>query len=159
MLWVSKFLGKEYSAHFISPFNANESVLQVSSFLDKSSMQDATTLFELEVFAKLKASSAYNERFVKPQMIGPDRRTVQHTVNTIDSYGPSLPTEKRAVRPDYRDFIDVLGTQARYPDESASKVNYDYLRSGQTMGVWCTLCSQEWDRTLNQKLIQQGTAS
>ena len=153
MLWVSKFLGKEYSAHFISPFSANESVLQVSSFLDKSSMQDATTLFELEVFAKLRASKAYNDLFVKPSLIGPDRSTVQHTINTIDSYGPSLPTEKRAVRPDYSEFIDILGTQARYADESASKGNYDYLRGGQTMGVWCTLCSQEWDRMLNPELI------
>jgi hypothetical protein len=38
--WVGKYLKKEYGAHFISPFSANNSVLEVDVFNEKSGMQD-----------------------------------------------------------------------------------------------------------------------
>lgn len=46
-------------------------------------MQDPTTLFELDVLAKIRASSTYISMSVKPQIIGPDRNTVMHTINTL----------------------------------------------------------------------------
>ena len=155
--WVTKFLGKEYGAHFISPFSANNSVLEIDVLNEKSSMQDAATLFELDVLVKIKASDVYLKKFTKPLLIGPDRSTVQHTINVLESYGPSLSTEKRSVRGDYRSFVDLVGTQARYVDDSARSANYLTMTQGQTVGVWCTLCSQEWDRVINQPLIQAST--
>lgn len=121
---MTKFLGKEYGANFISPFSANNSVLEIDVLNEKSSMQDAITLFELDVLAKIKASDLYVKKFVKPLLIGPDRSSVQHTMNVLESYGPSLYTEKRSVRGDYRKFVDVVGTQARYVDDSARSENY-----------------------------------
>lgn len=107
---MTKFLAKDYGAHFISPFSANNSVLEIEVLNEKSAMQDAATLFELDVLAKIKASDVYIKKFAKPLLIGPDRRTVQHTINVLESYGPSLSTEKRSVRDDYRAFVDVVGT-------------------------------------------------
>jgi hypothetical protein len=87
-------------------------------------MQDATTLFEMEVLTLLKQQDEYKTRFVKPILIGPDRGTVQHTLNTVESYSTSLPTEKRAIRRDYRKLVDIVGTQARYADDTARLDNY-----------------------------------
>ncbi len=106
------------------------------------------------MLAQLKASDNYIKAFEKPQFIGPDRSTVQHTINVLESYGFSLYTEKRAVRREYRKSVDIVGTQARYVDDSARSTNYLTLTNGQPMAVWCTLCSQEWDRVIDQPLIQ-----
>ena len=54
--WVTKFLSSDYSANFLSPFSANNSNLRDDVYLENSLMQDRTTLFELDVFAKLKQS-------------------------------------------------------------------------------------------------------
>jgi len=61
--WVAKYLKKEYGANFISPFSANNSILEVSPLYEKSGMQDAITLFELDVIAKLKKLPAYISAF------------------------------------------------------------------------------------------------
>jgi hypothetical protein len=60
---VGKYFKKDYGANFISPFSANNSILQVSVLNEKSGMQDAITLFELDVIAKLKTSPAYVSAF------------------------------------------------------------------------------------------------
>lgn len=93
-------------------------------------MQDATTLFEENVLVLLKQQQEYTSRLVKPVLIGPDRSTVKHTVNVLDSYGPSLPTEKKSLRRDYRQYVDIVGTQARYPDSTARLDNYLTLTQG-----------------------------
>lgn len=93
-------------------------------------MQDATTLFEMQVLKLLAESPEYVTRLTKPILIGPDRGTVQHTINTIKSYSPSMPTEKKAVRPDYRQYVDIVGTQARYVDNTATADNYLKLTKG-----------------------------
>ena len=111
-------------------------------------------MFELDVITKLKASDNYIKAFEKPQFIGPDRSTVQHTINVFESYGIHLPYEPN-VRPTYRDFVDIVGTQARYVDDSARSTNYFTLTNGQPKAVWCTLCSQEWDRVINQPLLNE----
>lgn len=100
--WVSKFMWDEYHAQFVSPFSANSSNLAHEAFLEKSGMQDATTLWEIEVLIILRQTEAYRSALYKPRIIGPDRNTVDHTINTIWSYGPSLPTEISSLRPDYR---------------------------------------------------------
>ena len=79
---------------------------------------------------------------------------MQHTINVVESYGASMATEKRSVRKDYRKAIDIVGTQSRYADSSARSTNYEKLTKGQTKATWCTLCSQEWDRVMDQPLIQ-----
>ena len=73
-------------------------------------MQDPTTLFEQNVLSLLKTQQEYTKRLIKPILIGPDRGSVQHTVNVLDSYGSSLPNEKRSVRRDYRQYVDIVGT-------------------------------------------------
>jgi len=50
----------------------------------------------MDVLAKLKASPDYKE--ARHKFIGPDRSTVQHTINVLESYDVSLSTEKRIVR-------------------------------------------------------------
>jgi hypothetical protein len=119
-------------------------------------MQDPTTLFEEEVLTLLKSSEEYVKRLEKPMLIGPDRDTVQHTVNTLQSYGPSLKTEISKVRPDYRTKVDIIGTQARYPDNSARLDNFKKLTQGQIVPVWCTLGAQEWDRLMNADLVMSA---
>ena len=36
--WVTKFMAKDYGAHFISPFSANNSVLEIDILNEKSAM-------------------------------------------------------------------------------------------------------------------------
>ena len=75
-------------------------------------MEDATTLFEIDVLTLVKDSPEYLSKFKKPLILGPDRRTVQHTANTLSSYKPS----ENLLRSDYRSYVDIVGTQARYMD-------------------------------------------
>lgn len=73
-------------------------------------MQDRTTLFELDVLSKLKKSKEYVSLFTKPLLIGPDRSTVAHTINVLNSYASSSDKENPSIRPDYRSYVDVVGT-------------------------------------------------
>lgn len=120
---------------------------------DKSIQQDLNTLFELEVFWMIKQTPEYDalkgppknsicllescdveadkKIRIPPKLIGPDRATVLHTVNTLESYRKSLSTEPRSVRRNYFDFIDIVGTQARYPDISAVLDNFDKIKKFQ----------------------------
>ena len=87
--WVVKYLGDEYAADFVSPFSGNISNLVNWVFNENSSMEDATTLFEIDVLSLIKESPEYLSKFKKPLIIGPDRSTVQHTANTLASYKDS----------------------------------------------------------------------
>ena len=100
--WVAKFLTSDYSANFVSPFSANNSNLRDDVYLEKSFMQDRTTLFELDVLSKLKISKEYIKSKKKPFFIGPDRSTVEHTINVLKSYAPDSDKENPSIRPDYR---------------------------------------------------------
>ena len=64
----------------------------------------------MDVLSKVKSSDAYQTRFIKPVLIGPDRGTVKHTMNVMDSYKPSANQNEPSVRPNYRDFVDIVGT-------------------------------------------------
>lgn len=88
-------------------------------------MQDATTLFEIEVLTLLRQ---YLAGKTKPVLIGPDRDTVQHTVNTLSSYDKSNYT--LYARMEYRKLVDIVGTQARYVDNTATADNYLKLTKG-----------------------------
>ena len=58
------------------------------------------------------------------------------------------------MRPNYKAEVDILGTQARYDDITATDNNFSILtESGtSTTQVWCTMCSQEWYRQVNAPL-------
>ena len=59
----------------------------------------------------------------------------------------SFDGELTEVRPDYRLAIDIIGTQARYGDQTAVAEWYDQLYGNTTAYlVMCTMCSQEWNR-------------
>ena len=107
---------------------------------------DFTTLYELEVFAKIRETLEYKDRKFRgtyiPPLIGPDRATLQHSKNTIESFdGEAI------VRPDYRSYVDILGFQAKGHDISATEENAnDLVMNFLGESVWCTACDQEWYR-------------
>lgn len=85
---------------------------------------------------------------IPPKLIGPDRSTVSHTLNTLESYRKAMYNDPRAIRRDYLDFIDIIGTQARYSDPTAIEDNFERLTDYQVdpdlekqefVDVWCTL--------------------
>lgn len=86
-------------------------------------MSDQETMWELNVLQLLKRSSGWTALTNKPQIIGPDRATAEHTVNTIESFGP----DHTYIRPDYTSLVDIIGTQARYVDTTATSTNYSTL--------------------------------
>ena len=125
---------------FLSPFSANVSPLETFEIDKTSDMQDETTLFEIEVLQLIRNSILSGESV--PILIGPDRATVQHSVNVMESFNGDT-----SVRPEYRLSIDMIGTQARYGDQTAVVDWYDQIRGNTTAYlVFCTMCSQEWDR-------------
>ena len=73
-----------------------------------------------------------------PILVGPDRRTVEATVETLLSYEMERDYD---LRPNYRKFIQAVGTQARYADPTAIKENFEILAEEAEMQVWCTMCS------------------
>lgn len=46
---MAKYFGEEYNADFVSPFSGNGSNLVNWVFSETSSMEDATTLYEIDV--------------------------------------------------------------------------------------------------------------
>jgi hypothetical protein len=80
-----------------------------------------------------------------PFLIGPDRETVRHTTNTLISFDGEWNT-----RPNYLKNIDIVGTQSRNGDISSSLEGFNQLvnlAKNDVKKVWCTMCSQEWERT------------
>lgn len=69
-------------------------------------MSDQDTMWELNTLKYLRSSSEWGALTQKPQIIGPDRATAEHTVNTIESFGP----DHTYIRPDYTALVDIIGT-------------------------------------------------
>lgn len=78
----------------------------------------------------------------RPQLIGPDRATAIHSENVLLSYSG----EQDYIRPEYAKWFDIIGTQSRYVDNSATETHYKFLAGGGLRSAWCTMCSQEWYR-------------
>jgi len=112
--WVTSYMASDFHADFISPFSANESILKKDYIEEGSKMLDPTSLFEINVLDKIRFSPAYTNKDVaeRPKLIGPDRATAEHTLNVLMSYEGSNPS----IRPDYPDYVDIIGTQSRYGD-------------------------------------------
>ena len=120
---------------FLSPFSGNVSPLEHWFIPEKSKMHDRVTMYELDVLEQLRESERTIGATV-PILIGPDRATVEHTYNTLESYNGTY-----AARPEYRLSIDIVGTQARYGDETAVEEWYDKLQGNTTAFLrFCTLC-------------------
>ena len=137
--WLDKHF--KHKPTFMSPFSANASPLELWEIEKKSRMQDRITLFEIDVFTRLRNSISEGKDV--PILIGPDRASVRHSVNTLNSFDGSL----RTVRPEYRLVVDIIGTQARYGDQTAVADWYGELYGNTTAYlVFCTMCSQEWYR-------------
>ena len=90
----------------------------------------------------------------KPKLIGPDRATVQHTINLLESYSGA----QDYIRPGYLDFVDIVGTQSRYNDKTAVRGSFRELTQDgtSTTQVFCTMCSQEWYRQVNMPLAGEA---
>jgi len=56
------------------------------------------------------------------------------------------------IRPDYSTLVDIRGSQARYVDVTAKESNYRTLSENGIAASWCTMCSQEWYRTVDKPL-------
>lgn len=152
---------------YLSPFNGNPSTYAVNpdSTIDQA---DYNTLFEMEVISIVRptldryVAKHFNDAFCNitgnlscvnefkeqiPYLIGPDRTTILHTLNTLQSFDGSLPL----IRPDYLEQLDIVGTQS-IKDLSFS---YDGFKSLQNevksaaKPIWCTMCDQEYYRNSN----------
>jgi hypothetical protein len=79
-----------------------------------------------------------------PKLIGPDRHTVEHTTNVINSFDGRFHS-----RPNYLKNIDIVGTNSGATDVSATDDYYKNLikiLKGTDKEVWCTNCAQEFER-------------
>ena len=84
----------------------------------------------------------------KPLLIGPDRTETTHTLNVLNSFN----ADTWYIRPEYESQIDIVGTQSRYIDSSATEKNYLALSNDSNRQAWCTMCSQEWYRQVDSEL-------
>lgn len=134
--WAVAYLKGGYGVDSMSPFSANYSVLERQVYDEDSRASDPTTLYELEVLEKIADSMQYELRI--PILVGPDRRSVEGTVNTLLSYEEDGDDQ---LRPNYRNFVQAIGTQARYPDLTATVANFEELADEISQQVWCTMCS------------------
>lgn len=106
-------------------------------------------MWEMETLKKIKSKSAFKALgSEKPKIIGPDRATVKHTVNVLESFSGS----ESFIRPKYKSRVDIVGTQARYPDQSATDYNFKTVSQNGLTTAWCTMCSQEWYREVDAEL-------
>lgn len=48
--------------------------------------------------------------------------------------------------------MDILGSQSRYVDSTATMYNYNTLSNNGLTSAWCTMCSQEWYRQVGAPL-------
>ena len=85
-------------------------------------MSDETTMWELDVLNLLKLTETWKAltEGSAPKVIGPDRAETLHTLNVLSSFEESV----SYIRPDYVGQVDILGTQARYVDNTAIESNY-----------------------------------
>ena len=105
--WVLKYADYDtYGADFISPFSSNDSSLRTAPIPSTSFMSDQETMWELNALQILRTSGGWGALAKKPLIIGPDRGTAEHTVNTIESFGP----DHTYIRPDYTSLVDIIGT-------------------------------------------------
>lgn len=104
-LWVRSYMQGGYGPDSLSPFSANFSVNQNESFDEDSRAVDPSAVFELEVFNRLTDTIQYEKEV--PILVGPDRRTVEATVETLESYEMDYEYD---LRPDYRMFVQAIGT-------------------------------------------------
>lgn len=113
-------------------------------------MSDAETMWELDTLVTLKnlpGWKALSDRET-PKIIGPDRATLIHSMNVLNSFSGSV----AYIRPAYEDYIDIFGSQSRYIDSTATKTNYLALSNNGVNNAWCTMCSQEWYRQVGMPL-------
>ena len=142
------YTSEDYSPDFISPFSNNMSTLKLSSIPDSSILTDVTTMWELELLKTLKESQDWLDLRSAPQIIGPDRGTVQHTVNVFSSFKEDV----SYIRPDYKAYVDIIGTQSSLGDATAREENYKLLSGEGLEAAWCTMCGQEWSRVVDKTL-------
>ena len=118
-------------------------------------MADRQTLFEIQVLdgIRIQSKNVTQPTNGLPKLIGPDRSTVFHTTNTLNSFkGTALP------RPNYLTQLDIVGTQSRGADISSSDDGFTFLiQAAEGKDVWCTLCNQEWNRVAPKELQITGS--
>ena len=87
----------DYSPDFLSPFSSNDTTLRNQRFSDTSLLSDEETMWELDTVVTLKQKQQWKDLRPKPRLIGPDKATVSHTLNVLNSYS------ERAtwIRPNY----------------------------------------------------------
>ena len=105
--WVLSYI-ELYQPEFVSPFSANDSTLRFDEIPANSYMSDEVTMWEMDTLKKLKKKDAWNNLTEQntPQIIGPDRHTTQHTLNTLNTFDGS----RDFIRPEYESLVDILGT-------------------------------------------------
>jgi len=140
----------EHTPDFLSPFSANASTLTYDAIADNSQMSDQVTMWEMDMLKALKKKNVWLglSNLSKPSIIGPDRASAEHSRNVLDSFSGSV----TYIRPEYEKLVDVIGTQARYADQSANETNFNALSGDGLTAAWCTMCSQEWYRQIDSSL-------
>ena len=95
--WVLSYTSSDYSPDFLSPFSSNDTTLRNQRFSDTSLLSDEETMWELDTVVTLKQKQQWKDLRPKPRLIGPDKATVSHTLNVLNSYS------ERAtwIRPNY----------------------------------------------------------
>ena len=118
-------------------------------------MADRQTLFEIQVLDGIRFQIEYGPEIERtlPKLIGPDRSTVLHTTNTLNSFKGEVEP-----RPNYLTQLDIVGTQSRGADISASEDGFtNLIAAAEGMDIWCTLCNQEWNRVAPKELQIEGS--
>jgi len=126
--WVRSYLQGGYGPDSLSPFSSNYSIVAKEEIDDESRAVDPSSVFELEVFNRLTDTIQYEKEV--PILVGPDRSSVQATVETLESYEMA---DEFDLRPDYRMFVQAIGTQARYADNTAIESNFKVLAEDANM--------------------------
>ena len=142
------YTSPDYSPDFLSPFSSNDTTLRNQRFGDTSLISDKETMWELDTVVTLKQRQQWRDLSPKPSLIGPDKASVSHTLNVLDSYSDRATW----IRPDYKSYFDIRGTQSRYVDSSATETNFKALSDNGLEEAWCTMCSQEWYRQVGAPL-------
>ena len=100
------YTDSDYSPDFISPFSANDTTLRDQRFGDTSFLSDEETMWELDTIYTLKKKDKWRDLRKQPKLIGPDKSSVSHTLNVLDSYSDRTTW----IRPDYKTYFDIRGT-------------------------------------------------
>lgn len=94
---MRSYLKGGYNVDSLSPFSANHSIMDVEKIENRSQAVDPSSIYELDVLRQLMETLSYELEV--PILVGPDRRTVQASVETLKSY--NMPDEYDR-RPDFR---------------------------------------------------------